>query len=342
MVWGYLMPINSTGLGFLNNRKYETRDPNLNPVFIDFFTIKIDNIHDLPAQYRFINSILNVYHMRVSDRTVKPSPGYVKGYKICAKNNDFEVCGAIEFSEKFSRVILTLSGNGCAHIEAIDANYGILSSLAAPPNVRLTRLDLAHDDYCGNATIQKVDRDYSRGLYDPIRGKRPKKLNQGDMTKGRSRYIGGMKAYKQIVVYEKAKQLGITKIDIANWVRTEVRFRQNTRDSIPKEAIEKRQDYFYSAFPKAMRKLIGKQTYVPVALRAAIEYQANLGRTLKHARYQYGPAISAARNQLTNDELITLLSREAKYDRYIRPSFVNDEDIQAAQYILKSMLGKVS
>lgn len=341
MVWGYLMPINSTGLGFLNNRKYETRDPNLNPVFIDFFTIKIDNIHDLPAQYRFINSILNVYHMRVSDRTVKPSPGYVKGYKICAKNNDFEVCGAIEFSEKFSRVILTLSGKGCAHIEAIDANYGILSSLAAPPNVRLTRLDLAHDDYCGNASIQKVDRDYSRGLYDPVRGKRPKKRHMGNKEGGRSRYIGGDKAFKQILIYEKAKQLGITHSDLVNWVRSEVRFRQNSRDSIPKEAIEKRQDYFYSAFPKAMGKLIGKQTYVPVAIRASIEYQANLGRTLKHARYQYGPAIKAALTQLTNEELMAMLSREPKCNRYTKPLFVHDDDLIATQSILTSMLGKV-
>ncbi|MDP5131159.1 MAG: replication initiation factor domain-containing protein [Paraglaciecola sp.] len=310
------MPANSKRLAFLNNEKYEKRDPNLNPIFIDYFKLRLDNINDLPAQYVFINSILNQHHMRVSERTVKPSPGYDKGYKICAMNNDFEVCGAIEFSEK-------------------------LLSLAAQPNARLTRLDLAFDDYWGIASIQKVDRDYSRGLFDPISGKRPKKQNLGDKKQGRSRYIGGKTAYKKIVVYEKAKQLGITNIDLADWVRTEVRLTANSRDSIPNEVIEYRADYFYSAFPKAMRKLIGKQTCVPVAVRAAIEYQAHLGCTLKHARYQYGPSIKAARSQFTSDDLMSMLSREPKCDRYIKPLFVLDDDLKVTQSILTSMLGKV-
>lgn len=335
------MPANSKGLAFLNNEKNEKSDPNLNPIFIDYFKLRLDNINDLPAQYVFINSILNQHHMRVSERTVKPSPGYDKGYKICAMNNDFEVCGAIEFSEKLQRVILVLSGSGCAFIEAMDTNYGILSSLASQPNARLTRLDLAFDDYWGIASIQKVDRDYSRGLFDPISGKRPKKQNLGDKKQGRSRYIGGKTAYKKIVVYEKAKQLGITNIDLADWVRTEVRLTANSRDSIPNEVIEYRADYFYSAFPKAMRKLIGKQTCVPVAVRAAIEYQAHLGCTLKHARYQYGPSIKAARSQFTSDDLMSMLSREPKCDRYIKPLFVLDDDLKVTQSILTSMLGKV-
>jgi phage replication initiation protein len=335
MVWRPLMSINSKDVRSLGTDKTE----NKNLIFIDYFKLRLDNIDDLPAQYVFINSILNQHHMRVSDHTVKPSPSYDKGYKICASNNDFEVCGAIEFSEKFRRVILTVTGKGCAHIESIDANYGILSALAAQPNARLTRLDLAFDDYSGNASIQKVDRDYNRGLFDPITGKRPLKLNLGNKKDGRTRYIGGMKAYKKIAVYEKGKQLKIYHPDLINWVRTEVRFTANSRDAIPVEAIANRENYFYSAFPKAMRKLIGKQTYVPVVVRAAIEYQANLGRTLKHARYQYGPAIKAARAQFSSDTLINMLSREPKCDRYMAPLFLNDDDLRATQIVATSMLG---
>ena len=331
----------------LNNSRHSfeigMKNPeNLSAIFIDYFKLRLDQVSDFPAQHCFINFILKEHGMSITGRTVKPSPGYDKGYKIAALNNDCEVCGAIEFSEKRQRIILALSGTGCSFVAYNDPHYAILSSLAGQPNARLSRLDLAHNDYAGKASIQKVDRDYNRGLFDPITGKRPLKLNVGDKSKGRTRYIGGKSAYKKVVVYEKAKQLGISSPGLSNWIRTEVRFTANSRDNIPVEAIAEREAYFFSACPKAMRKLIGQQAYVSVAIRCAIEYQAQLGRTLKHARYQYGPAINAAKAQFTSDELISLLSREPKCDRHLSLAFVSRDDLVATRQIVASSIGELA
>ena len=140
-----------------------------------------------------------------------------------------------------------------------------------------------------------------------------------------------------MVAYEKGKQLNLHGTEYGAWFRTEVRLTSNSRDRIPSEVISRRDDYFFSAFPKAMRKLIGSHTFLPVTLRTAIERQADLGKTLKHARKQYGPAIKFGRDELGDKQLLDLLSRDALRDRYSSPSFVTQEMLQATVPVITAM-----
>jgi phage replication initiation protein len=328
---------NSTPLELLDNPIFEKPKTNSSAVFVDLFKIRFDDMHDLSAGYCHIDNLLRQNKMRISGKNIKPSPNYGWGYQIVAGNDDTKTCGAVQFSEFYNRIILNLPGTGCAMVESCDPGFDILDSLAQQPNTYLMRVDLAHDDYLGNASIAKVDRDYSRGLYDPHTGKRPIKISDGNHDKGRTRYIGGRTAYKKLIAYEKGKQLNLHGTEYGAWFRNEVRLTSNSRDRIPSEVISCRDDYFFSAFPKAMRKLIGSRTFLPVTLRSAIESQADLGKTLIHARKQYGPAVKHSRDRLGDERTLDLLSRDAVRDRYSPPSFVTQEMLQATVSVITSM-----
>jgi phage replication initiation protein len=309
--------------------------PEKSQVFIDYLTLSISDISDHATYFMWIDQQLQSIGLIISKRQSKIPIGYDIGYLICSNTGSNFVCGSIKYSHKYCRVLLQLTGNGCAMAELNDS-FKWIESLVMQDNVKLKRVDLAVDDYQGKFCIEKVDKAYSRGAFNGSTGRRPVKRNLGDKHNGRTRYIGGQTAYKQVCIYEKGKKEGLQESDLWNWVRAEVRFNSNGRDTIPKEIFKFKSDYFYSAYPKAFSSLIHDAQLRSVVYRINLEFAANLGRSARNSRRQYGKINHELMKVFGNEIAMELITRPGKSEKLQRHPLVND------QYLRKEFEGLVT
>lgn len=290
--------------------------------FIDYLTLGINGIEDAATYFKWIEHQLKKFGVTVSKRFAKSPIGYDIAYQLCCIQNQNIVCGSIKYSACHKRVLLEITGNGCA-MSAQNDNFSWLVALTQQPTVFIKRLDISYDDYEGAFSIQAVDKAYSRGCFNSFSNRRPQKKNCGNSIGGRTRYIGGMKAYKLLCVYEKGKK---SKSNIyPHWVRHEIRFSANSRDHIPKEALTNLDSYFFSAFPKAYKRIISKVQYHPVVYRESLKYACDLGRSVGWLRHQYGRKIKEVNNILGSEKTIELISRDGRSQSYARLPFITDE-----------------
>lgn len=312
----------------LNSKEKDGRvSPDKSPVFIDYLTLLISNINDHATYLMWVNNHLKSFGLTISKRRAAIPIGYDIAYQICTVSDENDVCGSIKYSVKLSRFLFELTGRGCSMAEKYDS-FTWIRSIVFQNNVKIKRIDLAVDDYTGLFKIEKVDRAHSRGNCNSITGRRPMKRNVGNKKQGRTRYIGGPTAYKQACIYEKAKQLGINHEEFIDWVRAEVRFNSNSRDLIPKEILDYKTDYFFSAYPKLFHSLVNSAKYYPPVFRESLEYAANLGRSAMYSRHQYGRINQALVNVVGEKEAIALLTRPGKSKKLKRLPFIQDEYIK--------------
>lgn len=312
----------------LNIKTKEGRvSPDKSPVFIDYITLLIGEIKDHATYLMWANNHLKSFGLVISKRRAVVPIGYDIAYQICTVSDENDVCGSIKYSAGLSRVLLELTGRGCSMAEKYDS-FTWVRSIVRQDSVKIKRVDLAVDDYTGLFSIEKVDRAHSRGNCNSITGRRPMKRNVGNKQQGRTRYIGGPSAYKQTCIYEKAKQLGINHRYFINWVRAEVRFNSNSRDLIPREILDYREDYFFSAYPKLFHTLVDRAQYYPPVFRESIEYVANLGRSAMYSKHQYGRVNQALVNIVGEKEAIEMLTRPGKSQKIKRLPLIQDEYIR--------------
>jgi phage replication initiation protein len=301
---------------------YGKLNPKQTPVFIDFLKLRVDDVEAPNSYFEMIALQLRKYNLLISHRQCNRSRGYDCAYKIVTTTQTQNVVGKIEYSERYNRVLLELTGLGCACIENVEPDYIWLQALVAQPAVNIRRIDLALDDENGLYQIEKIDKDYSRGRFNARSGKRPKKENLGNKVEGRTRYIGGPTAYKRGRFYEKGKQLKLT--HCRPWMRHEVRFVSNDRDRIPDEAIRNRADYFYSAFPKALRKLLGKHSVISVTERFMREYVSDISTRVANCKRQYGPLIGTLTEHHGERATCDMLTRVGRNRVIELPPFVDN------------------
>ena len=303
-----------SNLGILN--------PEQNPIFIDYITLAINKIEDHATYFQWLDSWLNKAGLTISTRRTKIPIDYDVAYLIRVIGRPNIVCGSIKYSDQHHRVLVQLSGNGCAMLEKFD-NYSWLISFTNQENIEFKRIDLAYDDYKGSYSIEAVDKAYCRGNFNSNTGRRPKKINWGNPKEGRTRYIGGKTAYKMMCIYEKGKKVGA--INLSDWVRFEARFRSNGRDKIPKEILSKRHQYFYSAHPKVLKRFVKTAEYCPVVHRKSCESACSIGHSLKHSRQQYGYINNLAFKIFGSDGAREVLTREGQSESTSRLPFITDD-----------------
>lgn len=139
--------------------------------------------------------------------------------------------------------MVTLSGEGCCVISDWLAVYDFLVDYRA----RITRIDLAHDDYRGRITLPQLREWFEAGDFATERGRPPKGRyvdDFGDGT-GKTLYVGNRKNGKLLRVYEKGKQLGDPTSD---WVRWEVELHNKDR-VIPLMCLLQPARYLAAAYP---------------------------------------------------------------------------------------------
>jgi phage replication initiation protein len=101
--------------------------------------------------------------------------------------------------------LVSLNGSGCMPIKDWQAVYDLLITL----NAKITRVDLAHDDFAGVYNIVAGLEMLALGQFN-TNGRPPNAqyIDDFDSGKGKTLYIGNRDNGKLLRIYEKGKQLG--------------------------------------------------------------------------------------------------------------------------------------
>lgn len=175
-------------------------------------------------------------------------------------------------------VLVMLSGQGCeAAKEGWEKRlYDFLNICSA--RARLTRVDLAHDDYEGSRyTVDQADQDFDASLFN-CGGRNPNHEQRGNWRrpngKGRTLYIGNRENGKFARVYEKGKQLGDKE---SPWVRIEVEMKSVNR-IIPFEVLLHPGQYLAASYPafnwisERQERILTTQKTLEITYAAAVEF----------------------------------------------------------------------
>lgn len=217
-------------------------------------------------------------------------------------------------------VLIQLTGTGCAA-----AKYGwerrLYEFLQSSVVGKITRIDLAHDDYQGKYhTPESLEKAYDDGHFN-AGGRNPDVEMRGNWKnpngKGRTLYVGTRGNGKSFRGYEKGKQLGCA---TSPWMRYEVEFLAKSR-VVPLECLIRPQDYFAAAYPllstfsdRAERILTTQKTV-----------QACYERTKTWLKHQCGAALNLM-FQIEGDakKVLDLVMREGKLPDGIKvPSYLD-------------------
>jgi phage replication initiation protein len=185
-------------------------------------------------------------------------------------------------------VMVTINGEGCvAARKGWEKRLYDVAEMLSSYQFRLTRVDVAHDLFKGEYTVDNAVKDYDDGLFG-TGGRIPKIQQYGnwripDDTSGRTVYLGSRKSGKYCRVYEKGKQLGQ---DNSPWVRIECEWRSKNRD-IPYDILIKPGCYLAGAYP-AFLWINKVQSRIKTKVKKEKITYDKYVKTLKH---QYGDLI---------------------------------------------------
>lgn len=187
---------------------------------------------------------------------------------------------------------IELTGAGCRQYETSSGSdhaqrWSLLASLLGACDARLTRIDIAADDFKGAHPVSWALEQYEAGNFDR-RGQRPKARLIDDMGNktGKTLYVGSRMSENQLRVYEKGREQGDPE---SPWVRYEGEFHASNRRELPLDMLVDPAPYLVGAYPVLdFVSGIGERLRV-----AAAEVAANCVRAVTHFRRQYGPMLNA-------------------------------------------------
>lgn len=196
--------------------------------------------------------------------------------------------GMVCYGGQRDTVLIMLNGVGCgAALEGWERRlYAFLEGRATRP--RITRIDLAHDDYIGKRYgVDKALADYEAGLFS-CGGRTPDCEMRGNWINpngnGRTFNVGNRKNGKFLRVYEKGRQLGAP---ASEWVRVEGEFKSVDRD-LPHEMLLSPGAYLAAMYP-ALGWLQGEQIRIATKTKEA---EKTYARTVEWLKRQCGAALS--------------------------------------------------
>jgi phage replication initiation protein len=147
---------------------------------------------------------------------------------------------------------------------------------------RLTRVDVAYDDFKGLNTYQSAVQMWKDGIFNQ-HGQKASIEDRYDHGSGNGStvYIGSSTSEKILCVYEKGKQL---KDKESPWVRWEVRFKASSRKPISLDILRDPAAYYRGAYPAF--------TFIQACMlrfeASQIKDVACMKSVLRHAKRMYG------------------------------------------------------
>lgn len=245
-----------------------------------------------------------------------------------------ESCGDLCWGGDRQRgtVSVELSGAGCARVAAsrpFAEAWGHVRCLLETVGAKITRLDIAHDDYAGARDVALAVSMYEAGDFKPSGGggAQPAMNRQGwNDGSGQTVYIGKPTGSRQLVVYEKGREQGLRDGDAGvEWVRWEARFFNRDRP-VPLEALDAPWEFMVGQYP-ALNWISACMSVVRVAVKRT---KANLVGALRHCKRQYGALLNLISKNQMDDEAI---------GRFVRLKLVRDS---LPGWLNQNPLGRVS
>jgi len=252
----------------------DTESLNSTFTFIDYLSFTYRSAEPITDRFPLQDIILNLF--RIPLESIKYNKGGRNGYDHCITFEGFGCLCYGGFSQK-QTVYIQLSGQGCRLIEDWLAVY----SWGISNNTKITRLDIAYDDYSGiQVNIKKAIAWYEEGLFSS-NGRPPKRHLHDDFDNGDGKtfYVGKRQNSRYLRVYEKGKKEGNPD---SLWCRAEVEFKSKDL-RIEWEAVLNSDQYLSGAY-KAFEFLSIEQCRFErisrdenIALSRAIEWLRTAG-----------------------------------------------------------------
>ena len=211
---------------------------------------------------------------------------------------------------------LYFTGELCAYINSL----GLMSDfhkIAVAYNMRITRADLAYDDFEGAIAITEVQDLWRLGRFtftrSPSYDQAGKEWHSPELKTGRTCYIGEQKNGKSCCIYEKGKQLGDK---FSKWVRWELRFSKKDR-IIPLDVLSNPAPYFKGAYPLFETFV----SAVPSEIIKTIKVKAKIAvaKAVETIKTHYGKYFSVLRELLGDSSLLDSVSSDGVPSRLVFP-----------------------
>lgn len=177
--------------------------------------------------------------------------------------------------------LFSLSGEGCSVVK----DWASVHDFLAFRKARITRLDLAHDDYLGQISLETARNWFEAGYFHAGRGHPPSGqfIDDFGSGKGKTLYVGQRKNGKLLRIYEKGRQLGNPD---SPWVRWELELHNKDRE-IPLRALLVPSQYLASAYPTTSW-ISHTQSRIETATRSTL---IGLDVLTEYCRRSYGKLI---------------------------------------------------
>ena len=187
--------------------------------------------------------------------------------------------------------------------------------------VRISRIDIAHDDYDGHFNVDTCRKMFKQGLFTVTTQPTYQYIESGVLSKsgklipceGRSFYIGKRTSGKMLRCYEKGRQ--IQSEQNPHWVRWEVEIRNIDR-VIPIDALENPFKYFAGCYP-GLSQFSTQQERIKLKVK---KLKVSYAHLYKHAKNGYAKLFNFAIQvlQKTPDEIIDDLLDGLEIDSFPR------------------------
>lgn len=221
--------------------------------------------------------------------------------------------GTVSVGGQRETVLVSISGQGLS-AAAEGWETRLQEFLEGASRARITRVDLAHDDYAGATyNVDRADQEHTQGLFN-CGGRNPRCEYRGDWKnpdgKGRSFYVGNRKNGKFCRVYEKGRELGSP---ASEWVRVEVEFKSVDR-VIPFDVLTAPGEYLAAAYP-AFAWIDTHQERIETTARVV---QSGVDRAVKVVRHQFGSYIHHLVELFGVDEFLSKVCRNDKVPAFAK------------------------
>ncbi|WP_274804063.1 replication initiation factor domain-containing protein [Pseudoalteromonas rhizosphaerae] len=238
--------------------------------------------------------------------------------------------GVIAWGANNGGVMISFTGTGCAGLD-IPKLHSMIQKM---PNVKITRLDIAYDDYEGNRTIQDYFQNLEEGAFCKTNQK-PKwsLIKTGELQKispeeqglwrkkhgwqkrydcvangGNTLYVGSRKNGKMARMYEKGKQMESE--SQPNWVRAELELRSIDR-VISLDALLNTDAVFAAAYP-AFAFITAERLEIRTTSRERINNGLLVAdRLQRYCKQSYGKLLNFLRHikELSDKDIIDQLTK---------------------------------
>lgn len=289
-----------------------------------------------------ITTVLSdIFGSDFSDATYNGKGIHFYKYGFSIGNADAKL-GTIAIGGQNNTVLIMITGTGCQYADNYWEHnlYNFLKYQAVNP--KLTRIDLAHDDFEGIYSSPEIaDTADSQGMF-ALTNRMPTVQHLGDWKRptgaGRTLQVGKRENGKLYRGYEKGKKFG----DVDSlWFRSEVEFGSAGRH-LPFEMLISPTQYFAGAYPfclelveHAKGEIFDMVSRVPCTKKEA---EISLNKSIQIWKHQAGRYIAAYRelfvkkdsqgNLIPDDTLILDLLQTEKKDFYPKRLRVHEKFIK--------------